>query len=130
MSGLVRSDKSVLNWNTRVLRTGSGQNGFDHGSEPLSLPLQSAKAWEFGELWREKCRHAPLTLVNQDCLSGVLHLTGQCIEGLDTLGGYIMFCSKKCKCRFPFVPSGWLKGSRSGQFDCMHSWSSGMLAFF
>ena len=33
-----RSDQSVLKWNARVLRTGSGENGPAHGSEPLSSP--------------------------------------------------------------------------------------------
>ena len=45
-SGL--SDQSVLKWNAQVLRTGSGQNGHAHGSEPLSFPAlvgQSARIW-------------------------------------------------------------------------------------
>ena len=44
----VRSDQTVLKWNARVLRTGSGQNGPAHGSEPLSSPApvgQSAGIW-------------------------------------------------------------------------------------
>ena len=43
-----RSDQSVLKWNSRVLRTGSVQNGPAHGSEPLSYPApvgQSAGIW-------------------------------------------------------------------------------------
>ena len=39
---------SVLIWNARVLRTGSGQNGPAHGSERLSSPApvgQSAGIW-------------------------------------------------------------------------------------
>ena len=44
----VRSDQSVLKWNARVLRTGSGQNVPTRGSEPLSSPApvgQSAGIW-------------------------------------------------------------------------------------
>ena len=33
-----RSHQSVFEWSTRVLRTGSGQYGPAHGSEPLSSP--------------------------------------------------------------------------------------------
>ena len=43
-----RSEQSVLKWNARGLRTGSGQNGTAHGSEPLSSPVpvgQSAGIW-------------------------------------------------------------------------------------
>ena len=43
-----RSDQPVLKWNARVLRTGSGQNGPAHGSEPLSSTVsvgQSAGIW-------------------------------------------------------------------------------------
>ena len=43
-----RSDQSVLKWNARGLRTGSGQNVPAHGSEPLSSPVpvgQSAGIW-------------------------------------------------------------------------------------
>ena len=45
-----RSNLSILKWNARVLRTGSGRNGPAHGSEPLSSPapvgqLQSAGIW-------------------------------------------------------------------------------------
>ena len=43
-----RSDQSVLKWNVRVLRTGSGHNGPAHGSQPLSSPApvdQSAGNW-------------------------------------------------------------------------------------
>ena len=58
----VRSDQSVLKWNGRVLRTGSGQNGPVHGSGPLSChALRPAKTRGFGELWREKCTRAPWT---------------------------------------------------------------------
>ena len=32
----VRSDQSVVKWNARVFRTGSGQSGPVHGSGPLS----------------------------------------------------------------------------------------------
>ena len=42
------ADQSVLKWNARVLRTGYGQNGHAHGSEPLSSPApdgQSAGIW-------------------------------------------------------------------------------------
>ena len=35
---IVWSDQSVLKWNARALRNGSGQNGPAHGSEPLSSP--------------------------------------------------------------------------------------------
>ena len=44
----VRSDQSVLKWNARVLRTGSGQNVPTRESEPLSSPApvgQSAGIW-------------------------------------------------------------------------------------
>ena len=44
----LRSDQSVLKWNTRVLRTGSAQNVPAHGPEPLSSPApvgQSAGIW-------------------------------------------------------------------------------------
>ena len=44
----VRSDRSVLKWNVRVLRTASVQNGPARGSEPLSSPAQvgqSARIW-------------------------------------------------------------------------------------
>ena len=47
--GSVRSDQSVLNWNARVLRTGSGQNDPAHGPEPFSSPAavgQSAGVWQ------------------------------------------------------------------------------------
>ena len=43
-----QSDQSVIKWNTRVLRTGSGQNDPAHGSEPLSSPApfgQSVGTW-------------------------------------------------------------------------------------
>ena len=43
-----RPDQSVLKWNASALRAGSGQNGPDHGSEPLSSPApvgQSAGIW-------------------------------------------------------------------------------------
>ena len=48
----LRSDQSVLKWNVRVLKTGSGQNGPAHGSEPLSSPApvgQSAGIWKVME---------------------------------------------------------------------------------
>ena len=44
-----RSDQSALKWNTRVLRTGSDQNGPAHGSERLSSSApsgQSAGVWK------------------------------------------------------------------------------------
>ena len=42
------SNQAVLQWNERVLRTGSGQSGPAHGSEPLGSPAavgQSAGIW-------------------------------------------------------------------------------------
>ena len=44
----VRSDQSVLKLNAQVLRTGSGQNGPAHGSEPPSSPAsvgESVGSW-------------------------------------------------------------------------------------
>ena len=43
----VQSDQSVFKWNVRVLRvlrTGSGQNDPDHGSEMLSSPTPVSKS--------------------------------------------------------------------------------------
>ena len=48
-----RSEQSVLKWNARVLRTGSGQNDPAHGSEPLNSPAPVGQSAGMGDLWRE-----------------------------------------------------------------------------
>ena len=56
-----RSDHSVLKWNARVLRTGSGQTGHAQGLEPLSSP---ARVGQSAGIWRVvagKRTRAPLT---------------------------------------------------------------------
>ena len=44
-----RFDQLALQWNERVLGSGSGQNGFFHGSEPLSSPAAVGK---IAGIWR------------------------------------------------------------------------------
>ena len=60
------SDWSVLKWNARALRTGSGQNGPSHGSESLSVPApvsQSAGTWRVvgGKNVRARFLNRPIT---------------------------------------------------------------------
>ena len=60
------SDQSVLKWNARVLRTGSGQNGPTHGSEPLSSTAPVGKS---AGIWRVvvgKCTCASSNFVQLD----------------------------------------------------------------
>ena len=71
----VRSDRSVLKWNVRVLRTGSGQNapahGYMHGSEPLGSPVPDRRKRGILESCGEKkCTCAPWTFPNQFFLAG------------------------------------------------------------
>ena len=60
----VRSDLSVLKWNARVLRTGSGQNAPAHGSEPLSSPAPVGQIAGIGRVVEGK-KHARALYQNQ-----------------------------------------------------------------
>ena len=53
----VRSDQSVLKWNVRVLRTGSGQNGPARGSEPLGSPAPGDYFFTPTSRWRTVTAH-------------------------------------------------------------------------
>ena len=60
-----RSDQSVLKWNARGLRTGSGQNVPAHGSEPLSSPApvgQRTGIWRVVGGKNVRARLAPFNL--------------------------------------------------------------------
>ena len=63
----VRPDQSALKWNVRVLRTGSGQNGPAHGSQPLSSPAQVSQSAGIWKVAAGKNVHALLS---------TLHLNG------------------------------------------------------
>ena len=63
----VRSDQSALKWNVRVLRTGSGQNGPAHGSQPLSSLAQVSQS---AGIWKVAAGK------NVQALLSTLHLNG------------------------------------------------------